>query len=432
MTVEHNIEQIDEQGGAGNVLTDYKVHTISLVGKGALGRNITKLKSNEEFLKTEEGKAIMSKIDKAKSLDAEEAAAKAENPEEIVPEVVETEKSKSVEEQTPEVEPEAVEQASEETSEVEAVVEQTEEENPSEDVTEAPEQESEPVEKAKAEKAEDEEDEEDKMKVDPEGEEEDAEKTVEPKNEGEEVEKQKMYSVDEYLEASKTALDGVSKLVKEIKAKAPEADHWEVFDIVYNAVYSIDDAEWFSKEAMWDKVWEEVYSEVTSRVNKAKALKVSEEGSLDDKLKALEAVDPSLAALFKANSQKALEAEQEREAVIRAKKLEQGAELYKRISSEDCTTDQITDALINLEVSSPEDFKVIAKALDNASVITSAGELFRDTGMSDTATVMSADEYVESKSKALASEKEKAGESYNMAALRADVRQTDEYTAMYS
>ena len=430
MTVEHSIEQIDEQGGAENVLTDYKVHTISLVNKGALGRNITKLKSNEEFIETEEGKAIMSKIDKAKSLDAEEAAAKVENPEEITPEVVETEKSKSVEEQTQEVEPEAVEQASEETSEVEAVVEQTEEENPSEDVTEAPE-ESEPVEKAKAEETDDEE-EEDKVKVDPEGEEEDAEKTVEPKNEGEEVEKQKMYSVDEYLEASKSALDGVSKLVKEVKSKAPEADHWEVFDIVYNAVYSIDDAEWFAKEAMWDKVWEEVYSEVTSRVNKAKALKVSEEGSLDDKLKALEAVDPSLAALFKANSQKALEAEQEREAVIRAKKLEQGAELYKRISSEDCTTDQITDALINLEVSSPEDFKVIAKALDNASVITSAGDLFRDTGMSDAASALTADEYVEVKSKALAASKEEKGESFNMAALRADVRQTDEYTAMYS
>lgn len=430
MTVEHSIEQIDEQGGAENVLTDYRVHTISLVGKGALGRNITKLKSNEEFIETEEGKAIMSKIDKAKSLDAEEAAAKVENPEETTPEVVETEKSKSVEEQTQEVEPEAVEQAPEETSEVEAVVEQTEEENPSEDVTEAPE-ESEPVEKAKAEETDDEE-EEDKVKVDPEGEEEDAEKTVEPKNEGEEVEKQKMYSVDEYLEASKSALDGVSKLVKEVKSKAPEADHWEVFDIVYNAVYSIDDAEWFAKEAMWDKVWEEVYSEVTSRVNKAKALKVSEEGSLDDKLKALEAVDPSLAALFKANSQKALEAEQEREAVIRAKKLEQGAELYKRISSEDCTTDQITDALINLEVSSPEDFKVIAKALDNASVITSAGDLFRDTGMSDTASTLTADEYVEVKSKALAASKEEKGESFNMAALRADVRQTDEYTAMYS
>ena len=430
MAVEHSIEQIDEQGGAGNVLTDYKVHTISLVNKGALGRNITKLKSNEEFIETEEGKAIMSKIDKAKSLDAEEAAAKVGNPEEITPEVVETEKSKSVEEQTQEVEPEAVEQAPEETSEVEAVVEQTEEENPSEDVTEAPE-ESEPVEKAKAEETDDEE-EEDKVKVDPEGEEEDAEKTVEPKNEGEEVEKQKMYSVDEYLEASKSALDGVSKLVKEVKSKAPEADHWEVFDIVYNAVYSIDDAEWFAKEAMWDKVWEEVYSEVTSRVNKAKALKVSEEGSLDDKLKALEAVDPSLAALFKANSQKALEAEQEREAVIRAKKLEQGAELYKRISSEDCTTDQITDALINLEVSSPEDFKVIAKALDNASIITSAGDLFRDTGMSDTASTLTADEYVEVKSKALAASKEEKGESLNMAALRADVRQTDEYTAMYS
>lgn len=430
MTVEHNIEQIDEQGSAETVLTDYKVHTISLVGKGALGRNITKLKSNEEFIETEEGKAIMSKIDKAKSLDAEEAAAKVENPEEITPEVVETEKSKSVEEQTQEVEPEAVEQAPEETSEVEAVVEQTEEENPSEDVTEAPE-ESEPVEKAKAEETDDEE-EEDKVKVDPEGEEEDAEKTVEPKNEGEEVEKQKMYSVDEYLEASKSALDGVSKLVKEVKSKAPEADHWEVFDIVYNAVYSIDDAEWFAKEAMWDKVWEEVYSEVTSRVNKAKALKVSKEGSLDDKLKALEAVDPSLAALFKANSQKALEAEQEREAVIRAKKLEQGAELYKRISSEDCTTDQITDALINLEVSSPEDFKVIAKALDNASVITSAGDLFRDTGMSSAASALTADEYVEVKSKALAASKEEKGESFNMAALRADVRQTDEYTAMYS
>lgn len=430
MAVEHNIQQIDEEGTAGNVLSDYQVHTISLVGKGALGRNITKLKSNEEFIETEEGKAIMSKIDKAKALDAEQAELEAVASEEVV----ETEKSKSAKEQTPEVKAEVSEDAPEETSEVEAVVEQTEEENPSEDVTEASEEESEPVEKAKAkDKAkEEDEDEEEKVEADPEGEEEDAKKAVEPKNEDEKVEKQKMYSVDEYLEASKSALDGVAKLVAEIKAKAPEADNWEVFDVVYNAVYAIDEASWYADDAMWNKVWDEVYTEVSNRTSKAKSLKIAEEATLDDKLKALEVSDPALAALFRENSQKALHAEQEREAVIRAKAREEGAEKYKRISSEECTTDQITDTMMDLEVSNPDAHSVLAKALDNASVITSAGELFRDVGSSDTVNTMAPDEFVEAKAKSLAAEKDKAGESYNMAALRATVRQSDEYVANYA
>lgn len=430
MAVEHSIQQIDEEGTAGNVLSDYQVHTISLVGKGALGRNITKLKSNEEFIETEEGKAIMSKIDKAKALDAEQAKSEAVASEEVV----ETEKSKSAEEQTPEVEAEVSTDAPEETSEVEAVVEQTEEENPSEDVTEASEEESEPVEKAKAkDKAkEEDEDEKEEVEADPEGEEEDAKKAVEPKNEDEKVEKQKMYSVDEYLEASKSALDGVAKLVAEIKAKAPEADNWEVFDVVYNAVYSIDEASWYADEAMWSKVWDEVYTEVSNRTSKAKSLKVAEEATLDDKLKALEASDPALALLFRENSQKALHAEQERETVIRAKAREEGAEKYKRISSEGCTTDQITDTMIGLEVSNPDAYSVLAKALDNASVITSAGELFRDVGSSDTVNTMAPDEFVEAKAKSLAAERDNAGESYNMAALRATVRQSDEYVANYA
>tara|TARA_R110001592_G_C13193009_1_gene753777 strand:+ start:73686 stop:74987 length:1302 start_codon:yes stop_codon:yes gene_type:complete len=433
MAVEHNIQQIDEEGTAGNVLSDYQVHTISLVGKGALGRNITKLKSNEEFIETEEGKAIMSKIDKAKALDAEQAELEAVASEEVV----ETEKSKSAEEQTPEVKAEVSEDTPEETSEVEAVVEQTEGESPSEDVTEALEEESEPVEKAKAkdkvkEEDEDEKEEEEEVEADSEGEEEDAKKAVEPKNEDEKVEKQKMYSVDEYLEASKSALDGVAKLVAEIKAKAPEANTWEVFDVVYSAVYKIEDAQWCADDAMWEKVWDEVYTEVSNRTSKAKSLKVAEEATLDDKLKALEVSDPALAALFRETSQKALHAEQEREAVIRAKAREEGAEKYKRISSEECTTDQITDTMIDLEVSNPEAYSIIAKALDNASVITSAGELFRDVGSSDTVNTMSPDEFVEVKSKSLAAEKDKAGESYNMAALRATVRQSDEYVANYA
>jgi hypothetical protein len=430
MAVEHNIQQIDEEGTAGNVLSDYQVHTISLVGKGALGRNITKLKSNEEFIETEEGKAIMSKIDKAKALDAEQAGSEAVASEEVV----ETEKSKSAEEQTPEVKAEVSEDAPEETSEVEAVVEQTEEENPSEDVTEASEEESEPVEKAKAKDKvkEEDEDEEEKVEADPEGEEEDAKKVVEPKNEDEKVEKQKMYSVDEYLEASKSALDGVAKLVAEVKAKAPEADIYEVFSVVYDAVYKIEDAQWCEDDAIWSKVWNEVYTEVTNRTSKAKSLKVAEEATLDDKLKALEVSDPTLAALFRENSQKALHAEQEREAVIRAKAREEGAEKYKRISSEECTTDQITDTMMDLEVSNPDAYSVLAKALDNASVITSAGELFRDVGSSDTVNTMTPDEFVEAKAKSLAADKDKAGESYNMAALRATVRQSDEYVANYA
>lgn len=422
MAVEHNIKKIDEQGVASVVLTDYKVHTISLVGKGALGRNITKLKSTENFIKeTEEGKAIMTKIKKAKALDAEETKVEAVEPEVVAEDAIEADKAKSVEEQTQEIAEEAVETASDETLEVEAVVDQVEEESASEDVTVAVEDTQEP--------------EKEQEEVLPESEVVDAEETVEPNNEGEEVEKAKMYSVDEYLEASKSALDGMAKLVKEIKDKAPEADHWEVFDIVYSAVYAIDDASWYADDALWNKVWDEVYTEVTSRVNKSKSLKVSEAGTVEDKLKALEAIDPELAKLFQAeretNKAKALEAEEQREAVIRAKALEEGAEKYKRISSEDCSTDQITDAMLNLEVSNPEAYKVVAKALDNASVITSAGELFRDLGTSDTVNTMSADEFVTSKAKSIAADKDAKGESYNMAALRATVRQSDEFVSNY-
>lgn len=425
MTIEHSIQQIDETGVAVNVLSDYQVHTISLVGKGALGRNITKLKSNEEFIETEEGRAIMSKIEKAKTLDAEEA----NEPKIEVEDITEVEKAKAVEEITKEVVDTVAEGDLEDTSEETDTTSPVEEESPLEEAVAPLDEESVPVEKAKAKKEEEEED--TKSNIDPEDDE-DAEKKIKSEDEDKKVEKQKMYSMDEYLEASKSALDGISKLVKEIKVKAPEAESWEVFDVIYDTIYTVDVATWYDDTATWNKVWDKVWDEVNTRTSKAKSLKVAGEATLDDKLKALEVSDPALAALFRENSQKALHAVQEREAVIRAKAREEGAEKYKRISSEECTTNQITDTMMDLEVSSPASYSVISKALDNASVITSAGELFRDIGSTDAANTLSADDYVSVKSKALASKADEKGESYNMAALRATVRQSDEYVATYA
>lgn len=117
MTVESNIPIINREGSAERVLTDYQVHTISIVGQGALGINLTKLKG-VTLSETEEGKALKEKLDKAKSLDAAEAVVEEVTTEEAVVEVAPVEEV-IVEEVAVE---EVVEVA------VEAVAEQTEEE----------------------------------------------------------------------------------------------------------------------------------------------------------------------------------------------------------------------------------------------------------------------------------------------------------------
>lgn len=390
MTVESNIPIIDREGSAGKVLTDYQVHTISIVGEGALGINLTKLKG-VSLIKTEEGKALKEKLDKAKSLDAAEAVVEEVTTEEVVVE------DAPVEEVVAE---EVVAEAAVEAP-VEAVIEQTEEVAVVVAETEEVVTEEQP-------------------------------EALVVESEGTEAVAAKMLSVEEHVEASKVALDSISKMVNDIKAKAPEADSWEVFNIINDIVWNLDCAQWDADQAMWSKVWDEVWAETNSRVEKSKALKVSGERSFEDKLKALELIDPSLAELARTERAKSIKLESELKATVRAKALEKGASEYKRISTEDNPTDAIVDAMLHIEQLAPEQHTVIAKALAVAANITMAGDLFRDTGSTEEALHLSPEEYVDTKAKALV--EAKGGNSDDksaLAAARADVRQTAEFTAIY-
>lgn len=398
MAVESNIPVINQEGSAEKVLTDYQVHTISIVGEGALGINLTKLKGVS--LNNEEGKALKEKLDKAKSLDAAEAVveeittedvAVADAPEEVI-------KQKAVEDvaidevtEDPVAEEAPVESVVEQTEESEAVVAETEEVVPEEQP-----------------------------------------EALEVEEGGTEAVVAKMLTVEEHVEASKVALDSISKMVQDIKGKAPEADSWEVFQIINGIVWDLDCAQWAEDEAMWSKVWQQVWDETNSRVEKSKSLKVAGERSFEDKCKALELIDPSLAELARTERAKSLKFESELKASVRAKALEKGAETYKRISTEENTTDNIVDAMLHIEQVAPEQHTVIAKALEVAANITMAGDLFRDTGASDGLLQLSAEEYVDTKAKALV--EAKGGNSDDksaLAAARADVRQTAEFTAIY-
>ncbi len=437
MAVETKIKTIDNQGEGKKVLTDYQPHTISIVGEGALGINLTKVKSKDNaFLETEGGAKLMAKVEKAKALDAQ---AEAESQ-------VEAEVTEAVE--APVSEPEA-------TKEDNAAVTAGEPENKAEEVAEATEakDEGESAEPEAEDKTDEPKDEPEGEKVEPEvkGEQEvepEAEATQEQKDsdkpdeaepanevtveeEGEETDKAKALTVDQLVQAQKDALDGIKDLFNKVKKELPDAEIWEVSDVIYSALYKVEDAAWVSKNSIWDEVWDEVFTEVSTRVNKAKSLEVETEGTKEDKIKsALGSLDPAMAKLIMAemetNKAKALEAETARKAVIRAKALEQGAEKYKRIASEDNTTDMITDALMNLEITSPEDHKVIAKALETASLITMSGELFPDVGSSSSLQVQTEEEYVTSKAKALVEQ-----EGGNLAAARATVRGSEEFQTLY-
>lgn len=429
MAVETKIKTIDNQGEGKKVLTDYQPHTISIVGEGALGINLTKVKSKSEaFLETEGGAKLMAKVKKAKALDAQ---AEAETQAEVeVTEAVEA--------------PEANTEA---TTVEDATVPADEPESKAEEVVEAPEA-KDTGEGAEPE-AKDETDKPDGEVVEPEAaakpeaeatqEQKDLDKSDEgePKNEveveekGEETDKAKALTVDQLVQAQKDALDGIKDLFNKVKQELPDAEIWEVSDVIYSALYKVEDAAWTSKSSIWDEVWDEVFTEVSTRVNKAKSLKVETEGTQEDKIKsALGSLDPTMAKLImselETNKAKALEAETERKAVIRAKALEQGAEKYKRIASEGNTTDMITDALMNVEIASPEDHKVIAKALETASLITMSGELFPDVGSSSSLQVQTEEEYVTDKAKALVE-----AEGGNLAAARATVRSTEEFQTLY-
>jgi hypothetical protein len=390
MTVESNIPIIDREGSAGKVLTDYQVHTISIVGKGALGINLTKLKS-VSLKETEEGKALKEKLDKAKSLDAAEAVVEEVTTEEAVVEELPVEEV-VVEEVVAEAAVEApVEAVVEETEEVAVVVAEQEEVA----VEEQPE-------------------------------------VLVVEEAGTETVAAKMLTVEEHVESSKVALDAISKMVIDIKAKAPDADAWEVFSIINGICWDIEDAMWYEDCAKWDAIWQQVWDETNSRVEKSKELKVSGEQSFEDKCKSLELVDPALAEFARTERAKSIKLESELKATVRAKALEKGASEYKRISTEENPTDAIVDAMLHIEQLAPEQHTVIAKALAVAANITMAGDLFRDTGSTEGSLNLSPEEYVDTKAKALV--EAKGGDSDDksaLAAARASVRQTAEFTAIY-
>lgn len=390
MTVESNIPIIDREGSAGKVLTDYQVHTISIVGEGALGINLTKLKG-VSLIETEEGKALKEKLDKAKSLDAAEAVVEEVTTEEVVVEDAPVEEV-VVEEVVAEVVTEApVEAVIEQTEEVAVVVAETEEV-----VTE---------EKPEA---------------------------LVVESEGTEAVATKMLTVAEHVEATKVILDNMAKLVSDVRSKAPDANVWEIFEIIEEASEGIEDAMYSEDAQKWSELYDLVYAEVKTRMDKAKSLKVSETSSFEEKCKSLEAIDPALAEFARTERAKSIKLESELKATVRAKALEKGASEYKRISTEDNPTDAIVDAMLHIEQLAPEQHTVIAKALAVAANITMAGDLFRDTGSTEEALHLSPEEYVDTKAKALV--EAKGGNSDDksaLAAARADVRQTAEFTAIY-
>ncbi|AFK66664.1 hypothetical protein COPG_00068 [Colwellia phage 9A] len=432
MTVETAILDIDNQGVGKKVLTQYEPHTISIVGVNALGVNINKVKSkSDDFLETDKGKELMNKVNKAKALD------KAKPEDELTDEEREALKLEQAKEGDVE-------------GDVEAPVVDTDPEKPVVDTST-------------------DEDPEDAPKVDPEAPEGDVAPVVvdepviedtlviedtpvviedEPVIEdtpviedvpvieigdGDSTDKAKSFTSSEMITAQTDILKGVHTLVDKIHKAIPDASLWEITDMVYSSIWKVEDAIWSAENSEWNDIYDEVSAEVSGRVNKAKALKISEDGSLEQKLKSLEAIDPALAIVFKAqmdenaiNKAKALDAENETKAVIRAKALEQGAVDFKRIATDGNTTEQIVDAMTSLAISDKATHTVIAKALATASAITMGGELFKDMGSSADAIQLSEPEYVMSKAKSLVDEN-----GGNLAAAKATVRQTEDYIALY-
>lgn len=425
MSVDTDIPEIDNQGAGKKVLTEYKPHTISIVGVNALGVNINKVKgkSDEDFLDTNKGKELMSKIEKAKSLDAEkdkpEAEEVVEKDQDLVDESEETTTEEVVEEVVEELDQKSGEPESEEVveSESEELTVEVESESVEVEATKGVEVESveveskaEPVEVAKS-----------------------AETVIEPETEAVEVEVAKSYTSEEVITAQKDALTTIHSLVKKIMKDLPDAEIWQVTDVVSNAMWKVEDAVYSANSSLVEDIYEEVHAEVSSRVNKAKALKVSEESTLEEKVKALKETDPVMAEMLidqmeenKANKAKALEIEKENKQILREKALEKGAIDYKRIATEDNTTENIVDAMASIEQLDESAHKVIKKALDTASTITMGGELFGDIGTSEQAKFLSEKEYVETKAKSLVD-----SDGGELSAARASVRQTEEFIALY-
>ena len=388
--MDNNIPNINIEGKPEHVLTNYQVHTIAVVGEGALGINATKLKSNDD----KEVVGLKEKIEKAKALDAE-----------VKPEVVEAVEDTTPTEDTP---------ATPDVEDADVSDEPTEDtdNDPTEDTDNDPVVEDADLETEKVDEDED--------KAQPE------ETSSEEEPEGQTV-KAKTYTTDEYAAATRTTVDGISKLVNDIRSAAPNANAWEVFDLIWQHSDQLTDVLWNEDEAKQAQVFDEVLAEVNSRTERAKALKVQESGTVEDKTKALELLHPELAVLVRESRAKTLELEAEAKAAVRAKRIEAANQDFKRISTDDNTTSQIVDALIEIEGSCSEaTVRSVAKALEVAGTITMAADCFPDVAVTgETLVQQSADEYLVEKAKALVAEQ--GGE---LAAARSIIRSTSEYKAL--
>lgn len=403
------IKQTDLTGEPVNVCTQYEPHTISLVKGPALGINIVKVK-NEHDIDTEEMKILKDKIDKAKSLDIKEG-------EEVSAEDV-VEKSKSSDKLTATDELTSVDNGFTGGAPVEQVLKTKSESRADDEHIEKQKSSDEIVESSISEEP---------VQID----------TISSQGDtpSEKVEKVKTFSVEELGNSMKLAFDTITRVSKEILEKHPDSSIYEVNELLYSALCKSEDALYDEKYFEENKIFQEVWDEIEKRTSKSKSLKVKESTDPIDALKAFSEVNPEMAVLLQeqinTSKAKAEKAEAEKEAIIRSKALAKGVETYKRIATDDNSTDDIVDALSLIETLAPEAHKVVSKALQVASTITMAGELFADTGSSEAIQHISEAEYVEQKAKSLIEEAQKAGNTMNSAVARATIRGSEEFTALY-
>lgn len=397
--VETKIKDRDEEGVPVNVSTDFKVHTVSLVDTNALGMNISKVKSKGDIDENKQEVAdLMSKIDKAKQLDSEQAE----------------EQKTEVDEQSTEVTEETAPEGSQEP-----------EEQPEVDTDEAEAQEGDEVEKSKSEETPD--------GAEPEeGDLEGTTEDLETESEGQEADKEKAFTMSDMIEARKIALDGVKDTVDKIVAAVPDADWCDVYDLVYTSLWDVEDAHYEASHSMWQEIYDRVYNQVAEEVQKQKALKVVQASSVADKVKALRAAgDEETANLIesleadKVEKEKQLEAD--RKESRKQKMLSDISEKFKRLATEDNDVNAIADALIVVEDSTPEAATVIRKALDTAANILTSGDLFKSVGSGDAEVALTASEYVDSKAKSLVD----SGDVESIALAREKVRQSEDYKRQY-
>lgn len=456
------VKKRDLEGEPVNVVTEYKVHTVSLVGvdtgESALGMNITKVKSANKGPETEEMKVLKEKVEKAKAKDKAEKEvlepAEVQTNDQIIEKAKAEEIKEDIDSTENTVEDGFVEKSKSEEVEiaVEGVVNnpsdaveksKSDEEVISDEPVEAVEKvksdsghgdgieleepavEAEAVEKGKSED-----------KYDKEDEDEDEVQKVKKADGADPVKKAKSFSVEELAESNKEALTLMSSLFSRVKEKAPDAEMWEVFDIIRDAMYSVDNILWEEKAAMEDQIWDQVWEEVSSKIQKAKSLKVTKAETPVDAMKALESLNPEMHKAIKdeieKNKQKALEASNKAKEVERQKAYGIGADVYKRIGTQSNTTNQIVDALESIKVADPVAYESVSKALETASTIINGGNLFPDLGSAEEAINQTEQEYVDSKAKSLTDSAQARGESIEPAVARAEVRSTTEYKTLYS